>query len=163
MPKILLPVVLALGGLGAGIAAGLALRPAPEPDAAACEDADGEACDAPAEVELARGESAFVPLDKPFVIPVFDRDRVAAMVVLSLALDVPSEQADAVARLQPRLRDSLLAVMFRHANSGGFDGSFTAGQKMADLKAGLLTAARTVLEGIPVREVLVTEIVRQDV
>jgi flagellar protein FliL len=52
--------------------------------------------------------------------------------------------------------------MFRHANSGGFDGSFTEGQKMADLKAALLVSAEEVMTGIPVAEVLVTEIVRQD-
>ena len=40
--------------------------------------------------------------------------------------------------MKPRLRDSFLKVMFRHANSGGFDGSFTSGRKMDDLKSALL-------------------------
>ena len=52
--------------------------------------------------------------------------------------------------------------MFRHANSGGFDGSFTAGQKMEDLKSALLAAARRSLHETPVGEVLITEIARQD-
>jgi hypothetical protein len=53
--------------------------------------------------------------------------------------------------------------MFRHANSGGFDGSFTAGQKMQDLKSALLVAAREIMPETPVTEVLITDIVRQDV
>ena len=65
--------------------------------------------------------------------------------------------------MKPRLRDSFLKVMFRHANSGGFDGSFTAGRKMDDLKSALLNAAREVMEKTPVEKVLITEIARQDV
>ena len=52
--------------------------------------------------------------------------------------------------------------MFRHANSGGFDGSFTAGTKMEDLKSALLAAAQEILPETPVDEVLITEIARQD-
>jgi flagellar protein FliL len=52
--------------------------------------------------------------------------------------------------------------MFRHANSGGFNGSFTAGRKIEDLKSALLVAAREAMPGAPVDEVLITEIARQD-
>jgi hypothetical protein len=67
-----------------------------------------------------------------------------------------------VAAVEPRLRDQFLKVMFRHANSGGFDGSFTSGRKMEDLKSALLGAAREVMSETPVEEVLITEIARQD-
>lgn len=159
--KLLLPVGIALLGLGAGLGAGFALKPQPELEAA-CE---GEGCDEPAEAAAVEAEAAveYVALEKPFIVPVFVDDRVAAMVVLSLSLGVPSGERDHTLALQPRLRDGFLAVMFRHANSGGFDGSFTAGQKMDDLKSALLAMAREVMAGIPVSEVLVTEIVRQDV
>jgi len=53
--------------------------------------------------------------------------------------------------------------MFRHANSGGFDGAFTTGRKMEDLRSALLVAAREVFGEIPVSDVLITEIARQDV
>ena len=65
--------------------------------------------------------------------------------------------------MKPRLRDSFLKVMFRHANSGGFDGSFTSGRKMDDLKSALLgRRARGDGAETPVEEVLITEIARQD-
>ncbi len=195
MIKKLLPLVLALVGLGVGVAAGVALKPAPEPvetvagDCAAPAEADAGEGHAVAEVEAAaevapcepetddpfakveapeggheaEGEVAYVPLDKPFVVPVFRDDRVAAMVVLSLSVAVGAEAQGKVEAVQPRLRDSFLKVMFQHANSGGFDGSFTTGQKLADLHAALLGAARGILGTGEVGEILITEIARQDV
>jgi len=179
--KKLLPVVIALLGLGAGVGAGIALKPAPEeahvadcaePQGEAAEGAEAVAGCAPAETDpLAPGdphdkkpasELAYVPMDKPFVVPVFKGENVVAMVVMSLSVETETEAAPSVEAVEPRLRDSFLKVMFRHANSGGFDGSFTSGRKMEDLKSALLGAAREVMSETPVEEVLITEIARQD-
>lgn len=169
MARVILPVVLALAGLGAGLGAGLMLKPGDAvAEAENCEaptaegEGGGEDCPPLEAAMVEAGEGELFSFDKPFVVPVFRDGKVAAMVVMSLAVEVGSGQADAASALQPRLRDSMLAVMFRHANSGGFDGSFTTGEKMSDLKSGLLAAAREVLAGLAVAEVLVTEIVRQD-
>jgi hypothetical protein len=183
--KKLLPVVIALLGLGAGVGAGLALKPAPEEaHAAACpapqeaaEAAEGEVAEVatdctPAEADPLAPEDphdkkpatelAYVPMDKPFVVPVFKGEKVVAMVVMSLSVETETEAAPTVEAVEPRLRDSFLKVMFRHANSGGFDGSFTTGRKIEDLKSALLGAAREVMSETPVEEVLITEIARQD-
>jgi flagellar protein FliL len=162
--KALLPVALALVGLGAGVGAGMALKPVPDggpPDG--CADAPCPEAGAGSGLPLSLGRLETVALDLPFVVPVFESERVVAMVVMTVALEVSAGQRPATLALQPRLRDAFLAAMFRHANSGGFDGSFTSGQKIADLKAGLLHAARDVLGPGGVGEVLVTEIVRKDV
>lgn len=172
--KLILPFIIALLGLGAGMGAGLALKPAPEEQAAAAECADGAEvpCETVAEdpfapVEIAEvkpeGELAYVPLDKPFVVPVFKGEKVVAMVVLSLSVEIGAKEAEVVKAIQPRLRDGFLKVMFRHANSGGFDGSFTNGQKMEDLKSALLSSAVEIAGTGRVSEVLITEIARQDV
>ena len=84
------------------------------------------------------------------------------MVVMSLSVEAETEAAPAVEAVKPRLRDNFLKVMFRHANSGGFDGSFTNGRKIEELKSALLGAAREVMPDTPVEEVLITEIARQD-
>lgn len=104
----------------------------------------------------------FVPLEKPFVVPVFHGDKVAAMVVASLSIATEGEASQVVNAVEPRLRDRFLEVLFMHANSGGFDGSFTTGRKIMDLKTALLSAAREVMGDVPVSEVLITEINRQD-
>ena len=171
--KRLLPVVIALLGLGAGLGAGLMLKPPPA-------DALAEACgheglppcaevaaadpfrSPPAESHLPEGEVSYVPMAKPFVVPIFAGEKVVAMVVVSLSLETTVEGAHVVEAVQPRLRDSFLQALFRHANSGGFDGSFTSGRKMEDLRSALLVAAREVLAEAPVGEVLITEIARQE-
>jgi len=187
--KKLMPVVIALLGLGAGVGAGMALKPAPEPEetAEACPPpveagheapaaehaapADGHAPDPCAADPFAaaadlgpmlEGELAYVPMEKPFVVPIFKDEKVVAMVVVSLSVETEAEAASKIEGLKPRLRDSFLKVMFRHANSGGFDGSFTGGRKMEDLKSALRAAAKDVLHEKPVGEVLITEIARQD-
>jgi flagellar protein FliL len=193
--KKLMPVLIALLGLGAGVGAGVALKPAPEPEelAADCASPAADAADAhgaPAGEHGAaehgapagtapcpqpdpfaavadhgpklEGELAYVPMEKPFVVPIFADEKVVAMVVVSLSVETEAEAASKIEGLKPRLRDSFLKVMFRHANSGGFDGSFTGGRKMEDLKSALRAAAQEVLHEKPVGEVLITEIARQD-
>jgi len=174
MKKILLPVLIALLGLGAGVGAGVALKPAPEEEAVAenpcaeppCADA-AAAPDPFAPVAMTRakpeGELVIVAMDKPFVVPVFAGERVTAMMVLSVAVEIVAAEETQVTALQPRLRDALLGVMFRHANSGGFDGTFTEGRRMDDLRSGLFAAAAGVLGSAAIGEVLITEIARQDV
>ena len=182
--KKLLPLLIALLGLGAGVGAGLALKPAPEAggrgrriarrrptaEAAASERRRGlpGRRGRPLRPGRARGEeearrsSPTSTMDKPFVVPVFAGEKVMAMVVVSLSVETDTEAAHTVEAVKPRLRDSFLKVMFRHANSGGFDGSFTTGRKMEDLKSALLEAAREVMAETPVEEVLITEIARQE-
>ena len=185
--KKLMPLVIALLGLGAGVGAGMALKPAPEPEtAAACPTEELAAADGEHAARRRRaraggrlrggrpftavadhgpaleGEVAYVPMDKPFVVPIFENEKVVAMVVVSLVVETEAEAAPKIEGLKPRLRDSFLKVMFRHANSGGFDGSFTGGRKMEDLKSALRAAAQEVLHEKPVGEVLITEIARQD-
>jgi flagellar protein FliL len=140
---------------------------APEAGGQAAADPCAEAADAFAAASTAEhpsleGALAYVPMDKPFVVPIFRDDKVTAMVVVSLSVETEAHDAPVIEGLKPRLRDSFLKVMFRHANSGGFDGSFTGGRKMEDLKAALHAAARDVLHDKPVGEVLITEIARQD-
>jgi hypothetical protein len=185
--KALMPLLIALLGLGAGVGAGLMLKPAAAPEETACaapepasehdaaeaeEDAHVDPCapavpdpfaPVPAAEKKPAAELAYVPMDKPFVVPVFAGEKVTAMVVLSLSVETEAEAAHDVEAVEPRLRDSFLKVMFRHANSGGFDGSFTSGRKMDDLKSALLNAAREVMAETPVEEVLITEIARQEV
>jgi flagellar FliL protein len=135
-----------------------------EPAAAAadpCAEADPFAPAPHAEAE-GHGAAAFLEIEEPFVVPVFAGEKVVAMVVVELSVAAEADAAHDLEALTPRLRDSFLKVMFRHANSGGFDGTFTSGPKMDDLKSALLAAAREAAGGAPIDDVLVTEIARQD-
>lgn len=185
--KKLTPVLIALLGLCVGIGGGMALKPVPEAVADVCVAPAAEAggidkaaaapCPAadpfePDRAEASPGEGghgskpagvAYVPIEKPFVVPIFAGDKTVAMVVMSLSIAAGGEAGvSELEAVEPRLRDSFLKIMFRHANSGGFDGSYTSGRKIEDLKSALLGAARAAVPAAAVDEVLITEIARQD-
>ncbi len=83
------------------------------------------------------------------------------MVVLSLSLEVSAGNAEAVYAREPRLRDAFLQALFDHANTGGFRGAFTDGSNLVILRRALKEKATALLGGM-VRDVLITEIARQD-
>lgn len=168
----LLPFILALFGLAAGGGAGFLLRPPPddmaeinpcgEPDAAA-HDTDTAAHDAgAAEVDPdAPPTHEYVKLNNQFVVPVVEDGEVAAMVILSISLEVSPGSTEKVYAREPKLRDLFLQVLFDHANSGGFRGAFTKSNNMDVLRSGLREVAKKAMGAI-VSDVLIVDIVRQD-
>lgn len=182
MKKLLLPLILGLIGLGGGLAAGHFLA-APLEEAHAAEGEHGgggaeAAADAHAEPAAMTEAEAhpdappppfdpelkrdYAKLDRQFVAPLVEGDRVVALILVTLSLEVdPGMSAEVFAR-EPKLRDRFLQVLFRHAQSGAFDGVFTSGPVMQDLRGSLLEAAQSVM-GPVVHAVLVTDILRQDI
>jgi flagellar protein FliL len=150
MIRKLIPLLLALLGLGGGVGAGLVLRPAAEPTE------EAEPVELPPELQ-----PEFVKLNNQFVVPVLQDGRVSAMVIMSLSLEVVNGTTTQVYEREPKLRDVFLQVMFDHANAGGFRGSFTDAQNLILLRRALLEAAQSTLPDI-VTDVLIVEIVRQD-
>ncbi|MEI4473459.1 flagellar basal body-associated protein FliL [Frigidibacter sp. MR17.24] len=174
--SILIPLVLILVGLGGGIGAGLMLRPPPEPlpEAAGmgtglppCGPADAAHGTEPGPAagnELQQDEAEpreFVKFANQFVVPVVTADKVSALVVLSLTLEVPATAAEEIYRLEPKFRDGFLRVMFDHANLGGFEGAFTGSNNMKLLHNSLLETARGIA-GPDVIDVLISDYMRQD-
>lgn len=181
--KKLIPVILALFGLAVGTGAGIFLKPAPVEEeahtgdpspAAAAEDGHknaGEELVETAQEPVRRGEIdesgqdsgfEYVKLNNQFIVPVVSDNRVAALVVMSLSIEVAAGQKENIYSREPKLRDAFLQVLFDHANTGGFDGVFTTGEKMNDLRGSLFQAAVKIL-GPTATDVLVIDIVRQDV
>lgn len=163
MIRKLLPILLALLGLGGGLGAGVLLRPAHEPLAAEAEPTDGHAVaeTEPTDHAADPGLTEFVKMNNQFVVPVVDRGKVSALVVLSLSLEVDVGNTEAVYEREPKLRDVFLQVLFDHANVGGFSGSFTDGANLVVLRTSLREAAGLVI-GTAVKDVLITDIARQD-
>ena len=157
-----LPILIVLSGLLGGLGAGFALRPDPTPPADATDmgsDTDPTATPTPAPKHDSARE--LVRLSEQFIIPVLDQGRVAAMMVISLTLDVTDGNAQRVTEEEPRLRNAFLQVMFDHANQGGFGGMFTSSSNMTALRTALREGAQVILGPI-VHEVLITEMSRRD-
>lgn len=171
----LLPVLLLILGLGAGVGAGWFLKPAaeageaPHGEAAAEDGGHGEAtgghgAEPGAEAshyDPEAGPTETVRLPNQFVVPVIVDGRVQAMVVIGLALELESGYTFSVLTDEARLRAVLLQLLFDHANIGGFNGLFTSGEALLSLRRILREAARREL-GPQVQDVLITELLRQE-
>ena len=164
----ILPVLIVLIAVVLGGGTGLLLRPAPL-EQIECDEASQSASCEPSEEIASHGKVEHDPEDiyyaklaKQFIVPVVDNKKVVSLVVMSLSIETTPMSADVVFAREPKLRDALLAVMFLHANSGGFNGQFTGGEPMHDLRSSLLEAAIEVV-GADVFNVLITDILRQDV
>lgn len=165
----LLPILLAIVGLLVGGGAGLMLRPPPEeavidPCGDSASDAESAGEDHAEEDEVGEDglpATEFVKLNNQFIVPVVEEEIVGALVILSISLEVKGGTTQAVFNYEPKLRDSFLRVLFDHANAGGFDGAFTNSNTIDVLRQALLEAAQQSLDDT-VRDVLITDIVRQD-
>lgn len=159
----IIPIILALIGLGVGAGAGIMLQPKPEPVAMTpCGDVDVVEHESSDDVtEDAPTDTEFVKINNQFVVPVVSDGNISSLVVMSLNIEVALGGREAVYQREPKLRDEFLQVMFNHANTGGFDGTFTQSSRLDPLRAALLEVARSIL-GSEIKDVLVTNIVRQD-
>ncbi|MEI4488384.1 flagellar basal body-associated protein FliL [Frigidibacter sp. MR17.14] len=171
---LLLPLILVIFGLGAGVGAGLLLRPAPAPVPESAGLGEGLPPCGPAvqagaegghEAAAKEGEeevkNSFVKFNNQFVVPVVTGERVSALVILSLALEVPESKAEEARTLEPKFRDAFLRVLFDHANQGGFEGAFTGSNNMKILHTALLESARGIM-GEDAIDVLISDYMRQD-
>ncbi|MGJ8543976.1 MAG: flagellar basal body-associated protein FliL [Sulfitobacter sp.] len=181
----ILPILLLLLGSGAGVGAGVFLRAPSEPEAANTAEAgaEGEQGEQGAEGEAQgdgnhgdedhgndghgggeseNAEKAYVKLNNQFVIPVVKGEKVIALVVMALSVEVPQGQTEFVFSREPKLRDSFLQVMFDHANVGGFEGAFTNANNMKVLRNALREVAQKDLGKEIVSDVLILDIARQD-
>jgi hypothetical protein len=82
----LLPVVLLILGVGAGLGAGFALRSPPQELGADAEGAE-EHSGAKVDAKAPEAELSYVKINNQFVVPIIKQDRVSALVVLSLSLE----------------------------------------------------------------------------
>lgn len=160
MMRKLLPVILILLGLGAGLGAGIFLRP--QAEAAAEGEAGADGTLQPKQDGTAKEPlSEFVKLSSQFIVPVVEKNRITSLVILSLSLEVTVGGTEQVYAHEPKLRDGILQLLFDHANTGGFRGSFTDADNLVILRKGLKEVAQGVL-GDMVRNVLITDMIRQD-
>lgn len=161
----LLPILLALLGIGAGVAAGVFFqKPVEKAEIMApCGDTHADSSmedDATDEADMADVE--YIKLNNQFVIPVVINSKISSMVVLALSVEIESGRSEEVYSREPKMRDAFLQILFDHANNGGFNGSFTSSSNLDVLRRALRETSRN-LFGNLVRDVLITDIARQDV
>ena len=106
------------------------------------------------------GDTTWFQFPQQFFVPVMRNGRLESTMVLSLSLEVPAGSAENVYAHELKLRDAVLRQLLIHANTGGFDGNFTAEPQLRTLRADL---ARTAQATVPeVSAVLIGDIARQE-
>lgn len=176
MIKKLLPLVLMFVGIGAGVGAGIFLRPEAPVEVAMPDTPEGMEGqnDEGTEAQVTKDQTAekdlddegttteFLQLSNQFVVPIVAGGRVTALVVLALSIEVPAGKSETVLLREPKIRDSFLQILFDHANIGGFDGNFTDALVLGRLRMALQEVAERDLGRELVKDVLIVEIARQD-
>ena len=130
---------------------------APAPDPHAADAGDGHASGGDASPD----DPAWVSFPNQFFVPVVRNGNLSSFIILTVTLETTEATRDSVARKEHQLRDALLRRLMAHANSGGFDGNFTADPHMRGLRDAMLATARDVA-GPAVTAVLIEDIGRQD-
>lgn len=166
--KMLIPIVMLLVGTGAGVGAGIFLRPAAPDHPEVTEESHADeptaepATESASEDSLSAVGKEYVKLSNQFVVPIVRDKRVAAMVVMTLSIEVAQGNGQLVYDTEPKLRDEFLSVLFDHAAIGGFEGQFTNTNNLDVIRRNLSQKAKAVLgEGVAY-DVLIFEIARQD-
>ncbi len=162
----LIPIIMVVLGVAGGVGAGLMLRPAPEEHDAAlgpCGDVESQAHASKEETEAEEPSTLeYVKLNNQFVVPVVTANRVDALIVVSLSVEVAEGRKEEIYAREPKLRDAFLQVFFDHANNGGFKGTFTNSNNMDILRRALLETAHDITSDL-ISDVLIMDIARQDV
>lgn len=171
--RFLLPIILLILGVGAGFGAGHFLAAPDEMEVAATDKAEKAYLDDEVEAEDdvfkydsnvrrdASPDTEYVDFTQQFVVPVINSERMEALIIASISLEIVAGEAELFYSQEPRLRDSFLQVMFNHANIGGFEGAFTNSPRLRVLRRSLTEAADQIV-GDAVVAVLFTELARQD-
>lgn len=126
--------------------------------AAPAADDHGGGHDAPAAGSPT--EDAFFTFPTQFFVPLVRQGDMRDVMILTLTLKTDGATLPKLAQREHSLRDALLRQLMIHANTGGFDGNFTADRNLATLRDALVEAAHAATD-LPVAAVLIEDIVRQ--
>lgn len=167
--RFLLPVLLALLGLGLGIGGGYFFAGSADSEMASADDEQADSGDTPQDVykyvpdrrRERAVETQFVDFTRQFIIPIILEDDVESLVIATMSAEIAVGAEEIFYAQEPRLRDAFLQVMFNHANTGGFEGPFTSSPRLAVLRRSLLEAGHEIM-GEALVEVLFSELGRQD-
>lgn len=95
-----------------------------------------------------------------FFVPLMRNGDMGAVMILTLTIETSGAELEAMKKQEHRLRDALLRELLIHANTGGFDGNFTAEARLAPLRERLHKAAQAGTD-LTVKAILIEDIARQ--
>lgn len=160
MKPILALVIILLGIVGGG-AAGIMLRPVPDPEEIAKAEMEPKVDPNAQPVVGPSSDRAFVEIGPQMIIPIVEGGRTRALMLFELAIDVPTGRVEDVHAIEPRLKDAFLTEFLRMSQAGAFNENFTDNRVIGELRGSLTRAAQRLI-GDDVAEVLILDIMRQE-
>lgn len=106
------------------------------------------------------GAAAWFTFPSQFFVPMMRNGDMGAMMIMTLTVETTEADLEPMKQQEHRLRDALLRQLMVLANTGAFDGNFTAEARLRVMREGLLKAAQDATE-LSVDKVLIEDIARQ--
>ncbi|RCW82055.1 flagellar basal body-associated FliL family protein [Paracoccus lutimaris] len=122
----------------------------------ATADGHGEAAS-----DAGGGETDWFKFPNQFFVPIIRNGSPTAIMVLTLSIEMPASARPKIEAQEARLRDALLSALMIEANTGGFDGNYTAETSLQRLRNSLLAAGQRA-GGTDVQRILIEDIGRQE-
>ena len=170
MIRKLIPIALPVLALVGGAFGGDMLRAPADPAKTHAEDAhDPPAKDGHADTSSAHGgddghssaeADGWFTFPTQFFVPLVRQGDMGDLMIITLTLQTDAASVEPLGKKEHALRDALLRQLLIHANTGGFDGNFTADRNLVALRGDLQKAAASVTD-LPIKAVLIEDIARQ--
>ncbi|MEM7058371.1 MAG: flagellar basal body-associated FliL family protein [Pseudomonadota bacterium] len=166
--KKILAIILVLGGIAGGGAAGLMLKPEPPASDGAQSASSEMPDDATVEPQKSADQggaidpASYVKVGRQTIVPILEDGETKALMMFELAVDVASDQSDRALEMEPRLRDAFLRELFQMSYTGAFDQTFTDDRVIDELRRNLVRAAQEHLGKKAVNDVLILDVMRQN-
>ncbi|MEM9762673.1 MAG: hypothetical protein AAF968_09210 [Pseudomonadota bacterium] len=144
----LLPVIALIGG---AIAGEMLRMPAEDEDVETVDESSAEEAvlEGPDDVQVVR-------LERRLIVPIVTQRETRAVVLIDVAVEVPTDAGEAAHSQVPRLRDAFLRTMLSLAAGGAFDNGVPSPDTIEETRRLLRADARRVL-GLRQAEVLILE------
>ncbi|RJE80352.1 flagellar basal body-associated FliL family protein [Paracoccus sp. JM45] len=161
---ILLPLVALLGGaFGGDMLRAPADAASPTPESHSVQHADDDHATAKDDHGVSGDHTSaegWFTFPTQFFVPLARQGDSNELMIITLTLQTDAASIEAMRKKEHALRDALLRQLLIHANTGGFDGNYTADRNLVALRQDLLKAASTVTD-LPLKAVLIEDIARQ--
>lgn len=104
---------------------------------------------------------SYMKFKRQFVVPVMRRDKIDALVIMNLNVELNDDAPDNIYNFEPKLRDAIMRELLSLSNDNIFGENLTSAESYETLRGTLLTAAKAVLPD-GVQDILILDIARQE-
>lgn len=103
----------------------------------------------------------YMNLDKPLIIPIFEKNKAVAMLIAEISMELIPEEGMNIASKKPRLRDEFLQVFSYYSAEGKLGKDMMSPRIQAEIRRDLTRVGKNMI-GENLNAVLISSLQRQD-